>query len=76
MRRVLEYRQLNNDLYADYCCPQCHKRTLLSGYNDSYFFERVNAAPREMQCQCGHKLTVQWTRAGVVIDDQAGGEQP
>jgi hypothetical protein len=85
--KTLEIRTNNGrDIYADFECvcpsdlfkdsPIAHimkQRILLAGYNDDYFFDVVNKEPREHECKCGIKRLVQWTRDGVIVQENKGG---
>lgn len=66
-----------NDLSVDFECvcpsetfkgtPIEHlmkQRIYLTGYNDDYFFNTVNAEPRSFKCKCGKEYTQQWFRNG------------
>ena len=62
-----------NDLSVDFTCSCPHMkfdvlnhRIYLYGYNDTYFFQSVNAEPREFTCKCGKKYTQQWFNEGYV----------
>ncbi|WP_137743357.1 hypothetical protein [Robertmurraya siralis] len=72
-----------NDLSVDFecTCPNekfkgtpiediMKTRIYLSGYNDDYFFDKVNAEPRLIRCKCGKEYTQQWFRDGRVIINQ------
>jgi hypothetical protein len=78
--KTLEFTQHRNDLHAEFkcTCPSAQfagtsvahimkTRITLSGYNDAYFFDVVNAEPRVMSCDCGRKYSVQWKRDGVEV---------
>ncbi|MGD6876828.1 hypothetical protein [Bacillus infantis] len=43
-----------------------NERIRLSGYNDNYFFNTVNAEPRQFKCKCGKEYTQQWFNEGYV----------
>jgi hypothetical protein len=78
---VLPYSQSRNDLYAEpvECrCPSplfedsdiahlMKNKIRLSGYDDTNFFDRVNAQPREGRCRCGRRYRFQWWRDGVAF---------
>jgi hypothetical protein len=69
-----------NDLVVDFECTCPHEkykdnevlskimktRINLYGYNDDYFFNTVNAAPRSFKCKCGKEYTQQWLNDGYV----------
>ena len=79
---ILKFEQLSNDLFTRFqcTCPDVAfknspvaglmRTTIrLTGYNDSYFFTEVNKAPREIQCGCGKKYTIQWFPDGVEVNE-------
>lgn len=68
-----------NDLAVDFqcTCPSdlfkgteiehlMKHRINLYGYNDNYFYNTVNAEPREFKCKCGKHYTQQWFSDGFV----------
>jgi hypothetical protein len=70
---------MGNDLAVDFQCDCPHEsfigtdienimkhRIYLYGYNDSYFFNNVNAQPRSFKCKCGKEYTQQWFNDGYV----------
>ena len=69
--RTLAFRHLSNDLFADLFCRVggCLGLILLSGYNDSYFFDAGNAHNHLSQrCpRCGARFAYRWTRHGVLV---------
>jgi hypothetical protein len=70
---VLPYTQSRNDLYARTKCS-CGRTLHLAGYDDSYFFDRVNAEPQERDCAaCGQRYRYQWWRDGVALALLASG---
>jgi hypothetical protein len=75
----IKFSSLGNDLSVYfYCiCPSdlfkgseiedlMKERIYLYGYNDNYFFNTVNAAPRQFKCKCGKEYTQQWFVEGHV----------
>ena len=54
------------DLAFDFRCA-CSRKIRLSGYADDYFFDRVNAKPTKIECNCGRNHEVQWFRDGVEV---------
>lgn len=72
----LEIDSLGRDLFAKIFCT-CKKpakageyafshQIRLTGYNDDYFFNVVNANPREGKCSnCGRAFKYQWKTDGV-----------
>lgn len=65
--KVVPFRSLGNDLYADYMCPKCYNLIKFTGYNDHFFFSAVNAEPRVSKCNCGEEYWFQWKNDGVHI---------
>ncbi len=79
---ILEYRNIGGrDLAVDFeCdCPNprykdnevlyrlMKTRIYLYGYNDDYFFRKVNEYPRNFKCHnCGKEYRQQWFRNGTV----------
>lgn len=63
--RLLEVEQLGNDLFARTAC-KCGEVIRLVGYNDGYFFNDVNASPKEGACaKCSRRYWFKWRPAGV-----------
>lgn len=76
----LEYKNISgNDLVASFYCTcfnEDYKGTLLEGklkkrmhiygYNDYNFFNKVNAVPRKLTCNCGKEYMQQWFDDGYV----------
>jgi len=74
----LAFRSLGRDLYVTTEC-ECldprktdsavahlfHTPVQLTGYADDYFFDSVNAEPRELKCKCGATFRYQWRRDGI-----------
>ena len=83
MKTLLRFRNVGGrDLYADlYCeCPSelnhspeikhlFKHKIVLTGYDDTNFFDNVNSEPKELVCKCGRKRLIQWTREGVEVED-------
>ena len=78
--QILKIRSIGSDLFADFYCTCLSKlfkntsiakimktKITLSGYNDSYFFDTVNACPTPRICECGKSYLVQWKRDGVEV---------
>lgn len=78
---VAPFRTLGNDLFVEIDC-ECldpkfaefkvahlfKTKVRLTGYNDDYFFEKVNEKPRTVNCPtCKRQLFYQWTRDGVMF---------
>jgi len=72
--KVLPFEHWGNDLFVTTYCDCVDKRYNhnlfktkidLSGYNDDYFFDEVNAEPRTHKCECGKEYRYRWTREGV-----------
>lgn len=71
------FDSLGRDLFAEIgeCdCPAfpdsrtlsaLKKKLRLTGYADDYFFDSVNAEPRELKCKCGATFRYQWRRDGI-----------
>ena len=74
----IPFDQLGNNLFCNVACtcpdpmfadsPVAHlmpHRVKLRGYADSYFFDTVNAEPRENACKCGRRYRYRWFDDGV-----------
>jgi hypothetical protein len=72
------FKPLGRDLYFELECTCPHplfqdsdvshlfkNKVKLRGYDDDYFFDTVNAAPRKGACSCGRTFQYQWFRDGV-----------
>lgn len=65
--KMLPFRQLSRDLYADVYCECGEKKTLI-GYSDSHFFDRVNKEMQQGKCRgCDRGCVFQWRREGVLF---------
>jgi hypothetical protein len=72
-----QFDSLGRDLFAEIGECDCiafpdsvslahfKKKVWLTGYADDYFFDQVNAEPREIKCKCGAEFIYQWRRDGV-----------
>lgn len=83
---ILQIKHLSgNDLAVDFhcTCPSnlfkgtqvenlMKERIYLYGYNDDYFFDKVNAAPRSFRCKCGKEYIQQWFKDGYVEVKEIG----
>lgn len=74
MPELRSFSRLSNDLYFEAECTCPHERleglnhsVRLIGYYDDYFFDTVNAKPRERACKCGRRFRYQWFRDGVAF---------
>lgn len=75
------FRISRNDLYFEiHCtCPDekwigtniehiMKHKIVLTGYNDSNFFNNVNKESRESKCKCGRKFRYQWFPRYIIFE--------
>ncbi len=67
-KKIIDFEQFRNDLFAEFDCECCRQKVKLSGYNDDNFFNNVNKDFRQLThkgCKTVHLY--KWTIDGVII---------